>query len=794
MVVVETLLKSRSLGKRGRVEGEEGVCDGRERSKRSKMWVFGHGSVLSGLTRMVSVVSDALTSLWRTSEDDACHVQEIWDCPDTEYATESSEDTETKYQRMLSTCSIERPGPPTVELSVARPVKPLSRVALKQQLLDKVSMCSNVGRKNAAFENERDRLTHGVMASSRGARMLKLVPRHDGAVNTNRDAFKEDSNIGIAYTSHGHEDYVGCDQVQEEVSLVDMPCCVEAKAEEGQRCTPPMVFSESGSPDVCKDGETVCRAMKVVGSLVADLGMADEASAGTSRMLLFGDDLDNEHSSDLLINGGSPQEVENMYQASTDDFTGFNPITPFEARCRREAPIVSPLPLMLPHADDADCVVIENHTAELSPEDCTNHEENPFGNLEQHIDDAPCSGMVVDNDLQQHLETEEPISSAAARQGSLKSAKALLKKRMMLKQAEEDALFIRLREVVVNRHLVEKYDQGHSWARLDARGVELNCNIDHALLEDEVLTFVRQEKGDDILNGYLCKIEEEWQHISSVRQKYSMCEDTPTRSILKRSLPGHKNSHQALTLRWAVENIHHRYPAMEMDTEDVQALRRPSSTRGLRMLLASASPNVVVPSPKNSGMDQETEKTEAKKRATNSRSRSRTVGAPSGRATQGQRLFQALQQGSSCAEQQIHAPRTLSMIFDRIDDDNECYSNMSNSMTTSDNTTSSNSSSRGGLPVGGRWTAEEVTCLIQGFKECIREDATRKNLWKNILDASRGRGISECRTSMDVKDKWKNLRRTALKNVPCRYVKLDEETLAWLRSDDANPHSRRTST
>ena len=793
MVVVETLLESRSLGKRGRLEGEEGVCDGRDRSKRSKIWAFGNGSVLSGLTKMVSVVSDALTSLWRTSEDDACDVQEMWDCPDTEYVKESSEDTETKYQRMLSTCSIERPGPPTVELSVARPVKPLSRVALKQQLLDKVSMGSSVGRKNVTFEKERNRLTHGGLASSRGARMLTLVPKHDGVVDASRDAFKEDSKIDRAYTSHENKDYVGCDQVQEEVSLVDMPCCVEA--EQGQRCSSPVVlFSESGSPGGCKDGETVCRAMNVVGSLVAELGMEDEVSAGTSRMLLFGDDLGNEHSSELLVNGESPQVVENIYQASTDDFTGFNAITPFEARCSREVPIFSPLPLMLPRADEADCVVIENHTAELSPEDCTNHEESPFGNLEQHIDDAPCSGMVVEDDLQHHLETEEPISSAAARQGSLKSAKALLKKRMMLKQAEEDALFIRLREVVVNRHLVEKYDQGHSWARLDARGVELNCSIDHALLEDEVLNFVRQEKGDDILNGYLCKIEEEWQHISSVRQKYSMCEDTPTRSILKRSLPGHKNPHHTLTLRWAVENIHHRYPAMEVDTEDHQALRRPSSTRGLRMLLASASPNVVVPSPKNSSMDQETEKTEAKKRATNSRSRSRTLGAPSGRASQGQRLFQALQQGSCCAEQQIHAPRTLSMIFDRIDDDNECYSNMSNSMTTSDNTTSSNSSSRGGLPVGGRWTAEEVTCLIQGFKECIREDATRKNLWKNILDAYRGRGISECRTSNDVKDKWKNLRKTALKNSTCRYVKLDEETLSWLRSDDANPHSRRTST
>jgi len=133
------------------------------------------------------------------------------------------------------------------------------------------------------------------------------------------------------------------------------------------------------------------------------------------------------------------------------------------------------------------------------------------------------------------------------------------------------------------------------------------------------------------------------------------------------------------------------------------------------------------------------------------------------------------------------------MIFDRVDEENECYSNMSNSMTTSDNTTSSNSSSRGGIPVGGRWTAEEVTCLIQAFKESICEDPTRKNIWKKIIDLYRGRGISEYRTSMDIKDKWKNLRRTAMKNGNCRYVKLDEETLAWLKSNDAKPQLRRQS-
>lgn len=796
--------ENRILGKRCRTERGDGtsgvICDDEHIGKKAKVWTFGGVPMLSGLSKMFSVMSEALTSLWRKPGGDAYeaegHPED--ECVDYGYpelnedVRESSEDTDTKYQRILSTSSIERPGPPTVELSVAKPVKLVSRVTLKQQLLDKISTYPNAKKEGLSRGKN-----VGGLASTRGARMLTLVPKSETGNNTTRQTVSRDvreervldNEIATADDQGVDNDASGWDHPQEEVSLVDMADCAnELETEQRSGSPHPVLFSVNSpeSHDVCND-ETISRAMEVVENLVADLGMPDEPCAGTPRMLLFGDDLDSGYSS-IPLDGLSA--VDNVCDDS-GDFTGFNAVTPLEARCDRSAPNFSPLSFMLPGTDEAECMVIENHNADLSPEECNNHEGKGFVEMEQqapHPRDTMVENVACQHDT---METEEPIASAAARQCSLKSAKALLKKRMTLKQAEEDALFTRLKEVVVNRHLAERYGQGHVWARLDARGVELNCSIDHALVESEVLTFVRQEKGDDILNGYLSKIEKEWEHISSVRQKYSAIEygGTPIRSILKQSLQqGQKSPHQSHSLRWAVENIQHRYPALEMETEDHQALRRPSSTRGLRMLLASASPNIMVPSPKPNSMDHEGESL-TKKQSNNSRCRSRTGGPSSGRASQGQRLFQALQQGSCCAEQ--HAPRTLSMIFDRIDDENECCSNLSNSMTTSDNTTSSNSSSRGGIPVGGRWTVDEVTCLIQAFKECIHEDASRRYIWKKIIDKYRGRGISECRTSIDIKDKWKNLRRTATKNVKCRYVKLDEETLTWLKSEDANPQVRR---
>lgn len=859
MVVATTMYESTSLGKRCRSEREsEDVDLHKERyedGKKMKGWTFGvsDGSMLTGLTKVVSVVSDALTSLWRRPVPDRGHrdedkvlcsvgntctsadeekeccqqvqaVEEV-DCISNSMEhevdmRESSEDTETKYQKILSASTLARPGPPTVELSVAKSVRPVSRMKLRQQLLDKISVCRHSEKEALRLKGDSDviKISQSVKSSSRGARMLHLVPKDGLATgrvqNTTSKGVDGDTAVvlprivsasSIDDTEKECFSEYGCDPTQEEVSLVDMPCYGDvhtAPAERQQESPPSVLFSESSpdSYDQCGiQGDKISHAMEIVENLVADLGMGDlagEASAGTPRMLLF-EDVCTDDGPSLSLRDTSSPEGNNLYNDATEDvFSGFHVVTPFDTTCSKSTVHLSPLPFLLPSTDEGDCMVIEHHKADLSPEDGHNHLEKGFCDVTQGIYPSKPGHIIGDAACQNHqVETEEPISSVAARQGSLKSAKALLKKRVTLKQAQEDALFTRLREVIVNRHLAESHKQGHAWARLDARGIEQNPSIDHSLVENEVLDFVRQEKGDGILKEYLDRIENEWRHISSVRQKYSACDGkehgcTPNKSILKRSLPSDRNHHQNHRIRWALENIQHRYPAMEMKEDDHQALPPKSSTRGLRMLLASASPNVVKQSPKPCSIDHETDKS-AKKPTTYSRSRSRTMGAP-GRASQGQRLFQALQQGSCCAEQQIHAPRTLSMIFDQIEDGNECYSNTtSTSMTTSDNTTSSNSSScRGGIPVGGRWSAEEVACLIQGFKECILEDGSRKSVWKSILDKYKGKGISECRTSVDVRDKWKNLRRTAIKKVNARYVKLDEATLEWLRSEDAKPHGR----
>ena len=113
------------------------------------------------------------------------------------------------------------------------------------------------------------------------------------------------------------------------------------------------------------------------------------------------------------------------------------------------------------------------------------------------------------------------ISSLAAEQGSFESAKHLLKKKMVLKQASQDALYMKVREVVINRHLAEIHRQGHDWPTADACGVPLDTSAGHEAIEAKVLGSVRKEYGDDSLQKLIAQVEEEWKRMCSVRQKYS---------------------------------------------------------------------------------------------------------------------------------------------------------------------------------------------------------------------------------------------------------------------------------
>jgi len=432
------------------------------------------------------------------------------------------------------------------------------------------------------------------------------------------------------------------------------------------------------------------------------------------------------------------------------------------------------------------------------------------------------------------------ISSLAAEQGSFESAKHLLKKKMVLKQASQDALYMKVREVVINRHLAEIHRQGHDWARLDACGVPLNTSADHEAIEAKVLGSVRKEYGDDSLQKLIAQVEEEWKRMCSVRQKYSNDakqaarmgagntggKTTPTRSILRQQPHQQQQQQQRSSerlkgsLRWASENVQHTYTLNAPETED--AVRPPSSTRGLRMLglaSASASPkggntgtgnNGAVAAagggPNSNGKVSPLPASPTGMAATpggsggggsggnsgNARRRSRTQNVSSGpRSSQGQRLFQALQ-NASCPPESTAGPsnsRSLSMILFADDGDNDHNDNSnisSGGPTTSDTTTSSNGSRGSGG--GGRWEQAEVECLIAAFKEwSSSKEGKDQYVWRYIGDKYRGNGLSDCRTASDLKSKWKAMRRTAGKNRPMRYVKLPEAELEFLRSDASKP-------
>jgi len=457
---------------------------------------------------------------------------------------------------------------------------------------------------------------------------------------------------------------------------------------------------------------------------------------------------------------------------------------------------------------------------------------------------APEVRFGTDNRCKGKAALDHPISSLAADQGSLESAKHLLKKNMVLKQASQDALYMKVREVIINRHLVEVHRQGHDWATLDACGVPLDASADHAGIEAKVLKSVRKEYGDDTLHRLVTQVEEEWKRMCSVRQKYSKnaavaslategfqppgCsgnngtktsgKTTPTRSILRQQRSSQRLK-QAQTLRWAPDNVEHTYTpktAQDMEDREKESSRLPSSTRGLRMLgLASASPkggpsangsggkvssSPMPPSPTGLAGTTNTMTTATPGGSGGSggnigngsgpsrrRSRTQNVQNTGTRSSQGQRLFQALQ-NASCpdSQQPSSTPRTLAMIFDSLPDNGNDHSNNTSSAgpTNSDTTTSSNSSRGSGG--GGRWEQAEVECLIRGFKEwaCMNRS---QYVWKFIGDTYRGCGLADCRTNDDLKSKWKAMRKTVGRNRPLRYVKLTEDDLEFLRSEDSKP-------
>ena len=671
-------------------------------------------------------------------------------------------DTEEEYQKIWSAPTFTRKVP-TVEIKEAKPVVPVSRSQLKQQLLDKMHTApAKGGLQGKDVASNRC----GAKSSSRGARILDLigheVDRNDGFVGEDSYVPQEEGCI--------QHDGSGSGALSREVSLMDM-----AGADGGPELSP--VFEQRGGGHNGPHNNYHGSLDQVDFAKYGGVHVSGDVTSAFSpspmcEALLFG-------------------EPDNQQQNEADDiFGGFDIATPSSPQMdyMQELSIFDKDSHMDVHQTMEQCMVIQNHTADLSPDDAT-------------------LGGKVDEIL--HTEKEKEIPKPK-QECVIKSAKALLKKKVILKRAAEDALLVRLREVIINRHLSDCFKQGHAWARLDARGIELNTKINHAALENEVLTSIREEKGDDILQNMISEVEKEWEHVLRVREKYSCAGEkeggTPQKSILKKASSGNKDTSHNQTIRWATENTQHVYPTQKEEAHESnhQQACHPS-TRGLRMLLASASPSLVQPSgarvaAATTASDNPTapDAGAAQRKASQcGRSRSRTTLGGMGGKSQGQRLFQALQQAASTAvehQSSLHVPKTLSTPFamtlaSQIDinhakEENGCFSNTTSSSTASDNTTSSTSSTSR----GGRWTATEVDFLIRGFKEYMK-DGTNRNIWTAIHEKYSAKGISECRTTADYKDKWRNLRRTALKNASPRYVKLTEETVAWLRSDDSKPSS-----
>ena len=557
------------------------------------------------------------------------------------------------------------------------------------------------------------------------------------------------------------------------------------------------------SPD--HDHRAVTRAMDVVGNLMSDLDVSPDAKNGCQAR-----------------NQGKNGQLAPVLSPAFD-FVDPN----------ASSPELSPVTFVFPEGRKGSSERLKNRYAPAS------------------------DGHLVKKTATRHRKCKSshnhPISSLAAEKGSFESAKHLLQKKMVIKQASQDALYMKVREVIINRHLVEIHRQGHDWATLDACGVPLDTNADHAGIESKVLGSVRKEYGGETLHRLVTQVEEEWKRMCAVRQKYSKdaaaalasggsqhtrnatdqntgtagisgkngaakgcSKTTPTRSILRQQRSSERLK-GAQTLRWAPETVQHTYMpsnAQEMDEREREPTR-PTSTRGLRMLgLASASPkggagsggkaslSPMPPSP--TGLTAMTNNTMTMTTATpggsggngaggsggngngpsRRHSRTQNVQTTGTRSSQGQRLFQALQNASYPDSHQSTTPRTLAMIFDSLPECDHQSNTSSGGPTTSDTTTSSNSSRGSGG--GGRWEQAEVECLIRGFREWSHRNRTQY-VWKFIGDQYRGNGLSDCRTNDDLKSKWKAMRKTVGKNRRLRYVKLTEDDLEFLRSEASKP-------
>eukprot|EP00890_Picochlorum_soloecismus_P001922 jgi/Picsp_1/2730/NSC_00958-R1_hypothetical protein COCSUDRAFT_59149 [Coccomyxa subellipsoidea C-169] len=272
--------------------------------------------------------------------------------------------------------------------------------------------------------------------------------------------------------------------------------------------------------------------------------------------------------------------------------------------------------------------VVENHMAELSPDDT----------LIASSDAAQqCTSSVLDKKLP-HLSGSKDPGPSNEHQDDIACP-----------TTGESTPLARLREAVINANLADEWRKGENWARLDISGVELDpMVVDYSAAKTDVIQLLQREKGCDALQAYLDQIESEWKHLKQIRQKYSsegqQLEPDAPKSILKRTPTRGVNlaspRAEAGTLRWAEENVEHQYTEEDLYTwDDDSGAVLPQTTRGLRMLLASSA---LQTNNKNGVMDL-SEKPRMQSQRISARSRARIGGGKS----KGQRLLAALHQAAT---------------------------------------------------------------------------------------------------------------------------------------------------
>lgn len=604
-----------SKRKRSREEEDGGA------RKMSRCWSFASDLVRSVTVRVATAVQDVVKAACRfgdvawgrqgtiaieDSHGDDGEVME-YSCGHDDCGGDSETlDTADAYERALSSSTLVR-NVPTFDVGVAKPVETVSRSALKQQLLQRVSMNATARQvETSNVDRNTNNVTPFVKVKSRGVKMLDLVdrdvPRSPGPLDTGA--------LERGCSAHDDDDENDTDTRTVGEGVTEKECVDAGSAEASLSSLRGSAAQEVSLVNMVQHGSDADKS-------------GDATSALSPQLCSIVDDIVLPEATDDVFEGFNIPDVWVPHDDNVPDVA-----VQLEDK--------SPVP--------RTTIGIENHSVDLSP------------------DDAPC--------------VENTASKASPPPVRVQSMRALLRKWGKNggagKQREvENALFTKLRECVLNTRLAKHYKLGEEWAKLNASGVDVDMEVDFVQLELEAVESVKQEHGDEALETYMTDIEKDWEHICAVRQRYSVdhCHDdtgkTP-KSILKRDMSGRKSSPR---LRWAEENIQHTY--CENEYTDTHTTTKSDqvqhSTRGLRMLLASSgakysqscSGGVSPPCAENSHQIS----SDKHILRINGRSRSRTISSVG--KSQGQRLFQALQQAAPDPSTAIHqsmmnAPKTLS--------------------------------------------------------------------------------------------------------------------------------------